>query len=642
MSEVSPRCFDDHPRVMILIMIYCRAPANPTPSEAAATPGWQQNGAGSPGFVPPPEYVQFANRGEAPDALHKRRSRDNPTPPNVSNKKPCSTSPHLQGRAMPDDTDPAHGPATSGPPDGPLSIFQDPYEVNSELTLHLVDLYLVHVNNATYAMFSRGALLHWMKSQPETSQEERMVIYAMLAMGSVFADEQLTESGKRCAQIAADAIVSGVGKSGIFSVQTRIILSLYSMAMGDSDRSCDYAGAAIRACTSARLKLQIDDDLKIGEESNPAGPYPYGFNRNQLFECRRRTFWAVFLLDRFQDGTTCGMDVRDIFLRLPCSDASYEQGTASDAPFFNNGIIDSSRTVLTPASNICPMGWLTLIAAIWGDVLSFTNRTVHRADATYRADYEKFHAETHAAVEGWQSRLPEYLRYTDAHLDRSIYGGYTAMFVTMHALHHFIFIRMNRYMRHASMPDALSRNIREAYSHAQALLSLTIALQAPRRDSASHGMHNSSTNGPNSNDFSLTAPFVGNAVVAAIDVVGAGGLDSNLGSTMDAISGGIGCLRELARAWAPAREQFKSAEKRDYQIKNILSRPYKARSGAWLGREWGMKDRMEQEFRLEDDCIYADDGRGDGYTRTYFDALQESAGHGHHHATAGAGPRGSG
>merc|ERR1712070_60701 len=67
-------------------------------------------------------------------------------------------------------------------------------------------------------------------------------------------------------------------------------------------------------------------------------------------------------------------------------------------------------------------------------------------------------------------------------------------------------------------------------------------------------------------------------------------------------------------------------ELRFYQIQNICSRPYKSKGGAWLGREWGMKDPLEKEFiKVGHDCIYAAEGGGDdGYSRSYFDALRDS------------------
>jgi len=299
---------------------------------------------------------------------------------------------------------------------------------------------------------------------------------------------------------------------------------------------------------------------------------------------------------------------------LPCTDEAYERGLLSDAPYYNNGIIDPASTIITPSSPVCPMARLALIAAIWSDVLNFTNRAVHRPDSTYRQAYEAQYAETHNQLQGWSSRLPDYLRYSEANLDRSIQSGYVGAFIAMHVLYNLILIRMNRYVRHAQMPGLTSRNIRAAHYHAHALLTVMGAVRNARREVVDPG------NGRRS-EFVLAIPSAGYAIMSAIDVVGAGDLDSNIGTALEVMNGGLDCLRELAKFWTSARDQLRDCERRYYQIHNILSRPFKAKNGAWLGREWGTKDPLEREFGLEHDVIYASDG--DGYSPHYFDALRE-------------------
>lgn len=502
----------------------------------------------------------------------------------------------------------------------PVTLDDDPYTADPELTIQLLDFYFTHINEATYSLFPRNHFLYWAKSRPKASRQERLVLYAILAVGAIFADDHGSEMGKQYVQIATNAVDHGVGKPNMCTVQARFLLALYHLAIGDDDAAWDFVGRAVRESTSAQLRLNTEGDYEDDAESDDHHALDFGFTRRQQAECRRRTFWSIFMLDRFQDGLLCAIDPRDVFLRLPCSSEAYEHGLPSDTPFYNNGVVESAKTApsLTLGTRGCPLAWLVLTAAIWGDVLVATNRTVYRGESDYRAAYEKVYSDTHAALQDWLSKLPDHLQYSEANVDRSIQGGYAGVFISMHAAYHFILIRLNRYVRHAVMPDIIARNIRAAHIHANSLLAMTSTLQAPRRDSASH---TAVTPRP---DLVLTTPFLGQAIVSAIDVVGAGGLDAALGSTVDAIDGGIGCLRELACFWTGARRQLKASEIRYYQIKNILARPYKARSGAWLGREWGVKDRMEQKFRLDHDCIYADDGRGDGYTRIYFDALQEN------------------
>ena len=114
-------------------------------------------------------------------------------------------------------------------------------------------------------------------------------------------------------------------------------------------------------------------------------------------------------------------------------------------------------------------------------------------------------------------------------------------------------------------------------------------------------------------------------ILSAIDVAGAGGPDSTLGRTLDLMSSGLECLQESAKSWNAAKSRFSESQRRFYGIQNILTRPFKAGGGAWLGREWGMKDKLEKEFSWEHDCIYPtrSDELEDGYSRIYFDAFKE-------------------
>lgn len=503
-----------------------------------------------------------------------------------------------------------------------LAWEEDPYTVDPETVLHLLDLYFAHINSAAYCLFPRNTFVHWVTNCPTKCENERMVLYGVLAMGCVFADDRFSVFGSCCAEIAKDAIATKFGQDSLCVVQTRLLMSIYLFARDSHGCDWDYAGSAIRASTSPKTRLNTDTDCKDTDaECRTREWIGFSFTHAQLAECKRRTFWSCFVMDRFINGTFCAIAVQDIFLRLPCADEAYEQGLPSEAPFYNNGIIDSVHTILTPASPICPMAWLALVAAVWGDVLNFTNRAIHRAHSTYRQAYETLYTETHTQLQGWLTRLPEYLQYSEHNLDRSIQGGYAGAFIPMHALYNFTLMRMNRYVRHAQMPDLIPRNIRAAHYHARALLSMMTTVRNIRRDMA----NNATTR---QTEFFFATPFVGHAIMSAIDVVGAGGLDANLGSTLEVMDGGLDCLRELAKFWNTAQDQLKESERRYYQIQNILTRPFKANGGAWLGREWGMKDSLEKEYDLKYDCIYADDGKGDGYTRKYFDALKDNVGDG--------------
>ena len=505
--------------------------------------------------------------------------------------------------------------AASGP-DTFMQWDDDPYAVDADLTMHLVDLYFAHINNATYCMYPRNHFLHWMKNYPSKCQNERMMLYAILAAGSIFADDTLSGFGKQCARIAGDAVSSQVGRFNMAMAQTEMLLGLYHFARGSTNVALDLLGSAIRTVICMRLHTEKGClDSKVSESQSRV---EFVLSWEQLAECKRRTFWSVFLMDRYCGTNMCMIKPEDTFVRLPCTDDMYDRSIASDAPYFANGIIDPSLSILTPASPLCAMAWLVLVAAIWGDVVDFLARAPHRAASAYGEGYSLFYNETWNRLQGWYTRLPAHLQYSEANLDQSIQQAYAGTFISMHTLYHLSQMKLNRYLRHSLVPQLVSRNIRVAHSHSHQMLQMMNSLRTARR-----GISTPAEGQPPA--FLFSTQFPGYATLSAIDIVGAGDWEPNFGTTINEIEGALDCLRELSTYWRSSKEQLRACEKKFYQIKNIVTYPAKARSGAWLGQRWGTEKSIDQEFGDENDCIY---GLGDSNEAKwmYFDALQKEEG----------------
>lgn len=506
------------------------------------------------------------------------------------------------------------------PPYGPkgqafASWEDDPYAIDPELSIFLLESYFTNVNSATYCMFPRNTFMNWLTTSREKCQNERMVLYALLAMGSIFSGQEYAGIGKRCAELAAEGSISKFGRFAMPVIQVRLLLALYNFAKGNEGAAWDYCGLAIRAISALRFNNEEGCEISP-RQPNPI--LPFGLTRVQSTECRRRTFWSGFMMDRYNGfcgGMLCTISPADIYLRLPCSDDAFESSIPSEAPFYDNGFIDRALTTLNPSSAVAPMAWLVVVGGLWGEAMNFIYRAATHDRSTYRMAYEKIYNNTRAAMHEWSSQLPGYLQYSEANLDRSIQDGYVGTFVSIHVLHHFVLMKLNRCMRHTLAPDLAPRNIRAAHYHAHRILSIMRAIQMARRD-----VINPRTGQPMHWDFSV--PFSGFATLSAVDIIGAGGPESTIGPTLEGISSGLECLRELAQFWSSAAEQSRNGERRLLQLKNVLSRPYKAPSGCWLGRHWGIEGPLETEFELDSDCIYGCDDK------VYFSALEENTANG--------------
>jgi hypothetical protein len=221
-----------------------------------------------------------------------------------------------------------------------------------------------------------------------------MLLYSVLAMGSIFSlDAEKRNAGKRHAAIATHAMERRFGKFTLQLCQSRLMLALYNFARGKSQEAWDYCGTGLRALSA--LKLNTEDGVK--ELPETATDAPYGFDRLTLEECCRRTFWSGFLMDvsstaftattaldlihqqrynGFCGGTLCVINIEDTFLRLPCLENMFEASSPCDAPHFDMEILD--RQAYSGPGTLGHMAYLTLISTIWGDVVTFTSRAVHR------------------------------------------------------------------------------------------------------------------------------------------------------------------------------------------------------------------------------------------------------------------------
>ena len=555
------------------------------------------------------------------DSYAKRRASDEPPARIVPAKKHCSTSPTTMTTAV---TVPLQQPLyppmlQKAPVPVPATQFDmtwevDPFRLDPGTTMRLLDFFFAHVNDVTYGMLPRKAFLHWVSTNAQKTANERMALYAFLAIGSIFAEPAYTPFGERCAEIAAAATLEQLGRFGVSLVQTRLMLGLYNFAKGVEGAAWDYCGLALRAISAMRYNEEegcVEPEDKPGQELRYR---EYGFSKEQIAECKRRAFWSGFLMDRYNGfcgGMLCIVNPADIYLRLPCTNDRYDNSLPSDAPFFNNTFINPVEALLTSASPVSDMAWLVLVAAIWGDAMNFIYRAQHHNSDRYRAAYERVYQDTYNSMHGWNTRLPEHLQYNEPNLERSIQGGYAGIFISIHVLHHFVLMKLNRCMRHPLAIDLASRNIIRAHDHAHSILRIMCAIHAARRDVSRP------TDGQFT-EFIFTTPFPGFATLSAIDVVSAGGHDSGLGPAMDGMAGGLACLRELSPYWHQAREQCKTGERRSLQLKNVITRPYKANHGCWLGRNWGFESSsLDTEFDLEYDCIYGVD------EKLYFTALSE-------------------
>jgi hypothetical protein len=488
---------------------------------------------------------------------------------------------------------------------------QDPYETDPVLTTHLLDLYFLHAGRATYGMFPRRPFIAWVESSREKSQDHLMLLYTVLAMGSLFSsDPDKRTLGKRFAAVASYAAEKRFGKFTLQLCQSRLLLALYLFARGKSQEAWDFCGAGLRAISA--LKLNTEEGVKELTESIPDPDF--GFDHWTFEECCRRTFWSGLLMDVSYDvtsatsssdliqqqryngffgGTLFVISIEDIYVRLPCPDDMYEASVPCDAPYFDEELL--TRHISTQP-RMSPMAYLCLISTLWGDVLTFTGRAARRPTSGYERHYETFYTKMHDKLDAWYAMLPPDLQDSAANLDRAIIQGNAGTFVSLHALYHAAIIRLNRHVRVGAMAtERIRRNVDRSFRHASNFLSIMHSLSPRSREQCLPATASA--------EFLFSTPFPGYALMLSIDVLTSAGTFSTLPNLIETIRTAMSSIDELAAFWASARAQHKAVSGRLKQLTDIaVQEGHGVRNGSH-GQFWTIDDSLETAFGV-DDAVY--------------------------------------
>lgn len=169
----------------------------------------------------------------------------------------------------------------------------DPYSVDPETTTHYMESYFSNVNDTLYHIFPRRRFSLWLQSVQVKSLEDKMLLYSILTLGTVFSDHpDRLIAMRRFSRTARYAVERTQHRLSLQLAQSRIILGLWYYAVGALVQSWDSIGSAMRIICALRYNMEsggvIVDRNHVCE---------YGLHPQALMECRRRTFWTAYLLD---------------------------------------------------------------------------------------------------------------------------------------------------------------------------------------------------------------------------------------------------------------------------------------------------------------------------------------------------------
>ena len=527
-----------------------------------------------------------SNRGDSPESRPPaKRLRVSLSPPATSEGWPSES---LASESV-------TGSVSSPPATNRFSWKADPYQLDRDLTLHYINKYFNHVDSAATCILPRKAFLQWVKECTTKSMADKMLLYAIMTMGTVFAQRP---DSKHHQDLFVDITNCAIMKSGDdFSlplVQAKLILAQFAFSQGQYNQACEFCGSALRAAFS--LKFNTEEGVGAAGDG---GRLEFGLNFAALKECRRRTFWAAYIMDCFNSccsESVAMVDRADCHLRLPCSQPAYEKGEVPRTAF----TLHTSRRHSDPhpgidqeISEIGVLGYFVEIATLFSEAVGRITKGAVEVSEPERLAAEKAHQDTVRRLDTWYRLMDEHVQqFRDG--TEPVHG--------LHILYHYTAMISHRYVRDFGNTDvSISEYVQGAYKHARSMLKTVQRL------------NNREENENPSLRFAMLSPFSGFAITAALDITTAVGTMADLVShesqMMSLISTGLEALEGLVDFWHSARRQRDMIKQR---LGALLTATH---SAAGFNGALYFGQPMQSPFGLGQDIVY-------GLSRPrYFEAL---------------------
>jgi hypothetical protein len=170
---------------------------------------------------------------------------------------------------------------------------EDPYLNNPDATMHFLEAFFAQPAYEVSILFPRCAFTRWVRQCREKRRRECIVLYAVLALGSIYAGNVFSPFAKLCAERATQAVSFVDGKFSIAVIQARLLLAAYNHLIGKDTSGWDLSGSATEMIRAMRLNSEEGCEEDLNEHTRRY----YNFSREQLKECRRRIFWTAFLVE---------------------------------------------------------------------------------------------------------------------------------------------------------------------------------------------------------------------------------------------------------------------------------------------------------------------------------------------------------
>ena len=472
----------------------------------------------------------------------------------------------------------------------------DPSLADPQSISAVVTQFMVHADSSMMIRFLPESAWKLLiaNSVPHKSPEDLMLLYSTLAVGIAVSGGP-KHIAYEYAQVAHYA-QKVLGFNCLQLVQSRILITAYSILTGRIHEATELLSSAAAVSTALQLNLELD---KSSESAMTA--YPLGLNRASYSESRRRTFWSLFMLERLNGmypNRPAMINPDDIYIRLPTDSISFEKHIERHVPTFD----PYDLSIASSQSSVDATAFLVEMVHIWADSQMALFRMACRPASAGSEAGRIQHLARKASK--WYSALPPRLGYSTSNLEAAVYGDNTGCFISMHLLYNHAMIKMNRH-HHAA--GSLTSNMQEdciqrCRSHAISILDMCYSLDRLTRN--------------RSFSFSTPPQMTAVAAVEAVDTITASGTVRSLSEQIDLIRTARPAIDKLANVWEDAIAARTVIDRRLNQLIRIRERGSRATSPVdgyhvlvspddGKSTLWQISEPIDRQLPKEMDVVYA-------------------------------------
>lgn len=477
----------------------------------------------------------------------------------------------------------------------------DPYVSDPQSVLNTISSFFVHADATALRFLPEKVFKEFVQtSAHRKSPEDLMLVYSILALGISLSggSKMVAHEYSEVARYATDRTALSLQL-----VQARILLSLYYLQVSRPSDANDMSSAAISTATCLQLNMELERSY-----GGSTSQYPFGMSFAGFSECRRRTFWSCFLLERLNGLFPTRISIinkDDIFLHLPRDVQSFENQLDLVTPSFEPDF----SALQERQSGMHIMGYLIQIVALWGDVMTTVYRLAHR-NTHYSFDYAKFQTGMISRLEDWRCCLTAQLAFSPSTL-QLVPSEEKGSFILMHLVYHLTMIKLHRHIHPRFLnSEQRYRHSLAAQEHAEKLLDIVCSMA--KESSIGRSM--------------MPPPFTGYAMLEVVDVLSAEGPLSALPHLVDQLATARSIIEVLATVWDDATGHRIALDDRLDKLANLRDRgsPADAAVGSWsmqgmlvfvnkeevkekrlpAGACWQMTGALEGRFPRDMDTVY--------------------------------------